>query len=480
KGLEETERQYGDDYAIMASHLLIDIHKDTKSYVPLLNATFLLEHALSASKHNYQIKLVLIRVYELLGAFNCAALIYNTMSIKHVQHDTMSHFITDRASSFGLFHEALQLLYSAHEIYHSNETETPEMILQAYKYSTFSKMQEFIEFKLRLDNSLQKMIADRELIRLEFLKENSVKSAISWLQELETTNLSYNAQFCESRVDNRDTTVMLNWNPTGSLTVENLTRAAPQLGTAWLVLFTVIPCILKHMAHLSPINEEYDSLVATLEGLQPATSNGPSDPLRSELTVEESRLAQIIVQVSKAFKVLSVAIVAQNSNSPTKEEPAKTAGTIKEHYATANTLLKKHGSVKSTGVLPWQIFHGLALVIETVAYLNVVNQSMINLITTKANKKGTFKAANSAIQDFMGQCRQSLQAVITDITALKNVAKADRIKNGLLYEICDGSSIDFVRSNKHQAHIEDKTLKIGASWMAGLVNLQQEAESKMI
>jgi hypothetical protein len=45
------------------------------------------------------------------------------MAIKNVQHDTMSHFITDRATTFGLFNEALTLLYGAHDIYHSNEAE---------------------------------------------------------------------------------------------------------------------------------------------------------------------------------------------------------------------------------------------------------------------------------------------------------------------------------------------------------------------
>src|SRR5690348_3656343 len=58
-----------------------------------------------------------------IGAYNCAIGIYSTMAIKNVQHDTMSHFITDRATTFGLFNEALTQLYGAHEIYHSNEAE---------------------------------------------------------------------------------------------------------------------------------------------------------------------------------------------------------------------------------------------------------------------------------------------------------------------------------------------------------------------
>lgn len=56
-------------------------------------------------------------------------------------------------------------------------------------------MQEFIEFQSRLENSLQKMIADRELIRLELLKEDSVSRAIAYLKELELGNLKYDGKF---------------------------------------------------------------------------------------------------------------------------------------------------------------------------------------------------------------------------------------------------------------------------------------------
>ncbi|CAO3569244.1 unnamed protein product [Mortierella alpina] len=478
KDLEETERQYGDDYAIMAAHLLFDIHKETKSYFPLLNAIFMLEHALNASKHNYQLKLVLIRMYELLGAFNCATAIYNTMGIKHVQHDTLSHFITDRATSFGLFNEALTQLYSAHEIYHSNEAETPEMILQAYKYCTFSKMQEFIEFQSRLENSLQKMIADREMIRLEFMKEDSVSRAIAWLQELEITNLKYDDEFCKSRIDNRDTSVMLNWNPRDSPSVELLTRAAAQPNRVWMTLFTLVPRILKHMAHLTPIDAEFEKLVETLESLV-ASQNTSSSSSTHELTTEEVKVAQVLSRVAKAYQLLYPAIVAQNSNSPTKEDPAKTAAAIKEQLTAAGTLLKRE-PLKSTGVLAWQTFHSLTSSVELAAYLNVANQCLLNLISTKAQKKTTFKAATGVVQDFMAQCRQALQSAQTDMTALRNVVRPDRIKSGLLYELCDGSAVDFVRSPTHQALIEDKILKIGASWMNSLVNLQQEAASRIV
>ncbi|KAG0277328.1 hypothetical protein BGZ95_006114 [Linnemannia exigua] len=336
-------------------------------------------------------------------------------------------------------------------------------------------MEEFIEFQSRLENSLQKMIADREMIRLEFLKEDSVSRAITWLQELETGNLKYDDEFNKSRIDNRDTSVMLNWNPQSLSSVEVLTRAAPQPDRVWMTLFTVIPRILKHMAHLTPIDAEYEKLLSTLSTLADNTTSQ-----ENALTAEEVKLAKILVPVTKAYQTLFTAIVAQNSNSPAKEEPAKTAAAIKELLTSAAALLKRDGAIKSTGVIPWQTFHSLTTTVETVAYLNVTNQCLLNVIATKANKKATFKAVNAVIQDFMAQCRQTLQAVQTDVTALRNVVKPDRVKSGLLYEICDGSAFDFVRSPNHQKLIEDKTLKIGASWMNSLVNLQQEAIARVI
>lgn len=239
---------------------------------------------------------------------------------------------------------------------------------------------------------------------------------------------------------------MLNWNPQSSASVEFLTRAAPQPDRVWMTLFTVIPRILKHMAHLTPIDAEYEKLLSTLTTLSTSAPSSPEGASTNELTTEEIRLAKILVPVTKAFQTLYTAIVAQNSNSPSKEEPSKTTAAIKELLTSAATLLKRDGAIKSTGVIPWQTFHSLTTTVETVAYLNVTNQCLLNLIATKANKKATFKAANAVIQDFMAQCRQALQAVQTDVTALRNVVKPDRIKSGLLYEICDGSAFDFVRS----------------------------------
>ncbi|CAJ0631868.1 3834_t:CDS:10 [Entrophospora sp. SA101] len=100
--LPETEKQHGDDFAILASHALIDFH-----------------------------------------------------------------YILARCLSFGFYEEANLLYVDTLSIYKNNELKTPEMVIHAYKFSTFSKIQEFIEFQKRLENSIQKAIVDREKVRLE-------------------------------------------------------------------------------------------------------------------------------------------------------------------------------------------------------------------------------------------------------------------------------------------------------------------------
>ncbi|KAG0255713.1 N-alpha-acetyltransferase 25, NatB auxiliary subunit [Actinomortierella ambigua] len=468
KDLEETERQYGDDYAIMASHILIDLHKETKSYTPLLNAAFILEHALKASKHNYQMKLLLIRIYSILGAFNCACNIYGTMSIRHVQHDTMSHYVMDRALNYGQVNEALNQLYEGHQIYHSNESETPEMILQAYKYSTFSKIPEFIEFHTRLENSLQKVIADRELIRLEFLKEeDSVARTVQYLQELEVEQLQFDANFRETRIDNRDKTVMLNWNPKDQPTVEQQTLPAPRPGCYWTSLFTTIPRVLKIMAHGQAPDETWETLLTEMAAVV------QSDAGKLELTAEEIKLAEVMQKYAEVYKQVY-------SSFGSSEAPTEAITAAKEKLVQLGKLVKREANVRSTGVIPWSSFHALTSSVELVAYLNVANHALQNVISVKAGKKATYKPLLKQLDEFMNSCRQVLQGVQTDISALRNIAKSDRLRTGLMYELCDESSLDFVRSPNHRSLIEEVVLKVGSSWSSSLVCLQQQAQSRMI
>lgn len=87
--LEKTEMQYGDEFVILASHLLLDLYIQHKDTDYLIQAVTLLEMALEKSVYNFQIKLILVRLYTLLGVYLRPLEIYRTMEIKQIQFDTM-------------------------------------------------------------------------------------------------------------------------------------------------------------------------------------------------------------------------------------------------------------------------------------------------------------------------------------------------------------------------------------------------------
>lgn len=71
KGLAETELQPADDLAVLAGQAFVSIWKivGSEGLKYLHSAVSLLEYALSKSKESYQIKVLLIRIYRIIGEF---------------------------------------------------------------------------------------------------------------------------------------------------------------------------------------------------------------------------------------------------------------------------------------------------------------------------------------------------------------------------------------------------------------------------
>lgn len=68
-GLPSTELQPADDFALLAANAFVALWKLTGNDNHLMDATYLLEFALSRSKQSFLTRLILIRLYRLLGEF---------------------------------------------------------------------------------------------------------------------------------------------------------------------------------------------------------------------------------------------------------------------------------------------------------------------------------------------------------------------------------------------------------------------------
>jgi N-terminal acetyltransferase B complex non-catalytic subunit len=116
--LPSTELQDADDLVILIGNVLVNLWKLTSDENYLLKAVTLLEFALTKSKQSFQARLILIRLYRLLGKDirhstclseglclgtpSLALEHYRAMNVKQIQHETLSHFILSRASTFSL------------------------------------------------------------------------------------------------------------------------------------------------------------------------------------------------------------------------------------------------------------------------------------------------------------------------------------------------------------------------------------------
>ncbi|KAG1155736.1 hypothetical protein G6F37_008270 [Rhizopus arrhizus] len=134
EGLEKTELQYGDEFVLVASHILLDLYREHKQHSFAIQSICLLESALAKSVYNFRIKLMLVRLYILLGVYKRPLEIYRTMEIKQIQFDTMTF------APLGCIDEIESILFDSLQIYRSNEVETPEMLVRAYQYGTYSKV----------------------------------------------------------------------------------------------------------------------------------------------------------------------------------------------------------------------------------------------------------------------------------------------------------------------------------------------------
>ncbi|KAK0210940.1 actin cytoskeleton organization protein [Desarmillaria ectypa] len=252
KNLPTTELQPADDLAILAGHAFISLWVLSKDEKYLLNAVSLLEFASSQSKQSFRIRLMLIRLYRILGAPSLALEHYRAMRIKQIQNDTLSHFLFSRSSIFSLAPSGDLTLMSeyieASQIYINNSQDTPEFIVRAFTSEKYSQIPEFISFENRLECSLQRDISKLEHTRMRLAFEPVSIDVID--MELIESKFIFDRQ----HFDNRDYKVLPNYQPRiqQTLNEQTLLFGKPE-GLGWLWSF--LKLYVRAFQHGSDLDE---------------------------------------------------------------------------------------------------------------------------------------------------------------------------------------------------------------------------------
>uniref|UniRef100_A0AAQ6A7Q2 N(alpha)-acetyltransferase 25, NatB auxiliary subunit n=1 Tax=Amphiprion ocellaris TaxID=80972 RepID=A0AAQ6A7Q2_AMPOC len=286
----KTELQFSDMYCLMAAHVYIDLWTETGDENMAWQCLGILQEGLSHSSSNAQFKLLLLLLYCRLGAFEPVVDLYSSLDAKHVQHDTIGFLLTRYAESLGQFAAASQSCNFSLRFFHSNQKDTSEYIIQAYKYGAFEKIPEFIALRNRLNQSLHFAQVRTERMLLDLFLEADI--VLSLEESVKAMSLSAEDDIpWDNMRDNRDLTVFTSWDPKErQLTDEHRSQSLEE-ESVWLRIRSLTLRLLASLAALGHTPSQQNSEISNENGVGDKTSVFSS--LLSELSQTLQTAAQI-------------------------------------------------------------------------------------------------------------------------------------------------------------------------------------------
>ncbi|KAJ3068210.1 N-alpha-acetyltransferase 25, NatB auxiliary subunit [Podochytrium sp. JEL0797] len=251
KELTAKERQYGDDCLVLAVLMLMQqFDQDRENTSLLYRSLFLLESGLQKSTYNFQLKIMLMRMYAWLGVSQPVVTHSLSLEVKQVLLDTLTYLYADDFERYAPLDTAGVLVKKALSIYRSNEKETPEMVIQAYKFGTYSKIPEFRRFQLKLSQSIQQTISTRQVALVQLLtlsRRCDVEPLVEYVRSLETEKFSTTDAEIDQLHDNRDRSMDVKWKSGKSFfeVLAGPVDAIPAPRKSWIQIYGAIPVVLK-------------------------------------------------------------------------------------------------------------------------------------------------------------------------------------------------------------------------------------------
>jgi N-terminal acetyltransferase B complex non-catalytic subunit len=188
--LLSTDRHPADDLCILSSMCLVKLSVsaedgsdalDLASISYILRAALLLEYAWSHSKSNFQILLVLVKLYSRMGCGSLAMRAYQRLGVKQIQRDTLSHTMFDRISSlhphaFGHstgnsseLRSPLDHLSDQQSMYRSAIVQTNKNLWKSFRLGSYNSVVGITEFNESLSYSMAKIMSVVESRRISRL-----------------------------------------------------------------------------------------------------------------------------------------------------------------------------------------------------------------------------------------------------------------------------------------------------------------------
>lgn len=193
---------------------MYDLAMTAKSSNHLIEALCLLDNLLSNSPSNFHAKLLCLQIYNILGCGLGAHKTYESLDIKHIQLDSLGYLYCSHLPIYGSKTRSKYLYDQTISFFTKSDKESLEYLLMSYKFGSFIKIEEFMDFRERLSNSLHFSLTSVEALLMELVGLNTtqVPQSLLQFQNMQINPEEDNIKWDELS-DNRDLTILLNWNP---------------------------------------------------------------------------------------------------------------------------------------------------------------------------------------------------------------------------------------------------------------------------
>lgn len=235
KDLPENSVQAADEFIILSILIMLENWDLEVIYL----SVYLLEIVLKNSRHRYQARTLIIRLYRLLGLGSRSMNHYGSLGLKHIQLDTCGYLAFDRISILNHDRQkAQELLESASTFYIRSRDETRRWIQESYIEANYSKIHEFDQFVHKLEYSIQSMINEIEYLRLRLTNTTSNPTTTSAIVIEEVRKkLKELSRRWKNAVDNRDLAVL---GGIDHAKVDRQTSLGPPLNIGWVRVMSSI------------------------------------------------------------------------------------------------------------------------------------------------------------------------------------------------------------------------------------------------
>jgi N-terminal acetyltransferase B complex non-catalytic subunit len=172
-----------------------------------------LTNAQKNSGANYQLRFLLIKFFNHIGAVGPSQVIHMGLEIKHIQLDSLGYLMSRHIVSCGHFNETAKFYRNTLRFFTGNYKDTIDYIISAYRCGSFDKIREFIKLRDRLSASQHYASISIEQKLLDLLTETQLHGQTVQMMSCLEIDPEKDAPEWSVLTDNRDFKAIPSWDP---------------------------------------------------------------------------------------------------------------------------------------------------------------------------------------------------------------------------------------------------------------------------